>query len=379
MTIEEKARAYDKALKWMRELYPGLHGATKEDAEHYFPELRESEDERIRTFLHHTFTAQYLCKDKTGKWHGEPVTNILSYLEKQNHDGKKWITPAELNRLETLRYEAGYKAGFNVGVHSEAEKQKEQKSRDYCSVRDEFDLDGNLKQKDHFRDDTKMVELQDYSGLNDLERAIHRGFLSAGVENAPVTLIKETAKECLEQMKPSEINIRALLSADRLASAEMTGRLKERSEILENPEEYGLHKPSEWSEEDEKMIETICKEGDLKPSEQCWLKSLRPVKQEWSKKDEDKLYQVMEILLADKTVALRETPHCKALHEAYDEMLAWLKSLRPVSKESLQPHWKPSEEQMNVLRKLFIEGVKALTQTDYNTLNSIYLDLKKLI
>ena len=27
------------------------------------------------------------------------------------------------------------------------EKQKEQKPRDYCSVRDEFDLDGNLKQK----------------------------------------------------------------------------------------------------------------------------------------------------------------------------------------------------------------------------------------
>jgi hypothetical protein len=69
----------------------------------------------------------------------------------------------------------------------------------------------------------------------------------------------------------------------------------------------------------------------------AWLKSLRPVKQEWSKKDEDKLYQVMETLLADKTVALRDNPHCKALYEAYDEMIAWLKSIRP--------SWKPSEEQ----------------------------------
>lgn len=52
------------------------------------------------------------------------------------------------------------------------------------------------KQKDHFRDDTKMVEKQDYSGLNDLEQAIHRGFLSAGIENVPAAIIKETANEC---------------------------------------------------------------------------------------------------------------------------------------------------------------------------------------
>ena len=32
--------------------------------------------------------------------------------------------------------------------------------------------------------------------LNDLERAIHRGFLSAGAENVPITIIKETAQEC---------------------------------------------------------------------------------------------------------------------------------------------------------------------------------------
>ena len=45
MNYEEK---YKQALGWMRSLYKGLHGATKEDAEHYFPELKESEDERIR-------------------------------------------------------------------------------------------------------------------------------------------------------------------------------------------------------------------------------------------------------------------------------------------------------------------------------------------
>lgn len=39
------------------------------------------------------------------------------------------------------------------------------------------------------------------AGLSDFERAIHRGLLSAGVENVPVTIIKETAQECLRIVK----------------------------------------------------------------------------------------------------------------------------------------------------------------------------------
>lgn len=67
----------------------------------------------------------------------------------------------------------------------------------------------------------------------------------------------------------------------------------------------------------------------------AYLREHKPT--EWSEEDENKLHQVMEVLLADKTIALRENPHCKALHRAYDELLDWLKSLRP------QPHWKPDE------------------------------------
>lgn len=80
MTQEQKAKAYDEALERARVYFENENYTEMADV---FPELCESEDERIRTFLHHTFTAQYLCKDKTGKWHGEPVTNILAYLEKQ--------------------------------------------------------------------------------------------------------------------------------------------------------------------------------------------------------------------------------------------------------------------------------------------------------
>ena len=46
--MENYEQKYKAALGWMQSLYKGLHGATKEDAEHYFPELKESEGERIR-------------------------------------------------------------------------------------------------------------------------------------------------------------------------------------------------------------------------------------------------------------------------------------------------------------------------------------------
>ena len=43
MDYEKK---YKEALGWMQGMYGGLHGKTKEEAEKYFPELKESEDER---------------------------------------------------------------------------------------------------------------------------------------------------------------------------------------------------------------------------------------------------------------------------------------------------------------------------------------------
>ena len=48
LSIEQKAKRYDEALEWMRSVYPTMTGADKEDAGHFFPELKESEDERIR-------------------------------------------------------------------------------------------------------------------------------------------------------------------------------------------------------------------------------------------------------------------------------------------------------------------------------------------
>ena len=63
---------------------------------------------------------------------------------------------------------------------------------------------------------------------------------------------------------------------------------------------------------------------------------------------------------------------------SYDHEIAWLKSLRPVSKESLQPHWKPSEEQMEALK----DAVKLYKETHFERFHdrivSLYEQLTKL-
>ena len=102
MTQEEKAKAYDKAIERAKEYnFDGAKQVVKDLVTYIFPELKESEAERVRNFLHHTFTAEYLSEDKLSKWHGEPVANILAWLEKQNEQKPAtWSKEDEDYRLD---------------------------------------------------------------------------------------------------------------------------------------------------------------------------------------------------------------------------------------------------------------------------------------
>lgn len=139
----------------------------------------------------------------------------------------------------------------------------------------------------------------------------------------------------LEKQKSEEINVKALLTADRLAAAEMTGRLKERKDIVENPQKYGLkkqcrQKPAEWSEEDENMVRYIgnaitCKESAKYLEEKGvdmikahrWLESSRHQKQ-W--KPNEKQIKALRWVL-------QNIPYCTHKEEIY-ELLEQLKKLK---------------------------------------------------
>lgn len=206
------------------------------------------------------------------------------------------------------------------------------------------------KQKEHFRDDTKMVE-------------------------------QKSAENGVDVIRTS-----ALLAADRLASAEMTERLKERSEILENPEEYGLYKPAEWSEEDERIMDNCIeyiKASCLDASDlyECidWLKSLRP-------QPHKEIYQAAKHDLAIKFMHYLDknrpegkmclyNGECEDIDKAFKEG-DWAKIIRYIKK--YQPHWKPSEEQMEAMEFVIKDYREDNCIATANYLQEILDQIKKL-
>ena len=335
MDEKQKARAYDEALKRARRIKNG------EGDWHYsdlieigpalteiFPELAESEDEKIRKWIFNlvnnmsfeNLTASECAKNEEWK------KKVLAYLEKQKeqNDIPLMNGDADLYFDTWIQHNDTTKRGcFEEGIRYAQRLQKEQ----------------------------KPTEKQDYSGLNDLERAIHRGFLSVGVENVPVTIIKETALECLAQMKPAE-----------------------------------------WSEEDEKTIERLItrlnwityntRTNGTSPNitffdEIEWLKSLRP-------QPHKEIYQAAKHDLAIKFMNYLDdnrpegkmglsNGECEDIDKAFKEN-DWAKIERYIHKY----HWKPSEEQMDALNVLNCHGDLSYVGQQ-NQLISLYNDLKKLM
>lgn len=389
-TYEKK---YNEALAWMRELYPELHGATKEDAEHFFPELRESEDERIAEELIKALRgistglqyAIFLTEEKKQRW--------LAWLEKQKENPKNADSiPADCASNARCPYKIhgdedfigdikdtpAYHFGFDEGVRSEREKQKEPEKEELV-----YRLNGLMQEYINEAKDQEEEEHR-FKCYKLFWDALEDASYFEQKEHKPVECVTDAErKKGLDELTKFKCFASALSDMYNIIPSHSSLRPKD---IDWNNFCAGLltylkrNQPVEWSEEDERRIDAICEllenTSAIHPNYShrkliIWLKDLRPIKQEWSKKDEDKLYQVMETLLADKTVALRDTPNCKALHEAYDEMLAWLKSLRP--------SWKPSEEQMKALQCaiVFIEIRKA-SDYDISPLKSLYEHLKKL-
>lgn len=255
----------EQAIEIVKSQYPHDH-VMKTALGLLIPELRESEDERIRKAIQIALSLDS-AKGYLRSW-GISYEQADAWLEKQKYDRMKPIYDAResfesalekawndyhngyenVDKLEDDYVECAHAKGFREGYLFGIEKQKEQKHPNGCFTCDEYKkgyevgrLNGFTAGYNKAKKEQKPVEKQDYSGLNDLERAIHRGFLCVGVENVPVTIIKETAQECLAQMKPAEWS-------------EKDERILERA----------IHIIVEYSDIDEKESEII----------QKWLKSL---------------------------------------------------------------------------------------------------------
>ena len=87
MTIEEKAKAYDEALErakiWQNHLYDTNDKDYADELNYIFPELRESEDEKIRNTLIDYFDDANKADENPLQSYGIHTDKIIAWLEKQ--------------------------------------------------------------------------------------------------------------------------------------------------------------------------------------------------------------------------------------------------------------------------------------------------------
>lgn len=139
-------------------------------------------------------------------------------------------------------------------------------------------------------------------------------------------------------------------------------------------------KPAEWSEEDEMIATSIV--NVLKRFEhrgatdmkidwlQNKLKSLRPQpRQEWSEEDELHRRSIINTI----EMCMQDNDNAESVLGYYETDIAWLKSLhnRPKSSDT----WKPSEEQMEVLKEA-LETYKGFEE--YDVMIRLYEQLKSI-
>ena len=105
MDYKEK---YEKALEWMKSIYPTMQGSDKEDAEHYFPELAESEDEDEKMWRK---LMDHLDWHSNNRLTHEECDELRAWLEKQKEQQPaEWSEEDELMRtavIQTLKMFGG--------------------------------------------------------------------------------------------------------------------------------------------------------------------------------------------------------------------------------------------------------------------------------
>ena len=300
MTIEEKARAYDEALEVAKRNLEAIeecgegtsfaYEGFRNTLIHIFPELKESEDERIRKEL-----ICYFEKYPSIVIGPFNTKECIAWLEKQStpqvRTGLEWVNT--IDDACDKRYSEEYAHG------------------EYCHEQ---------SFKWGFQEGVDWLEKQ-----KGTEREIEGNYLCNG-EQKPVELEKEEKsrlmKKCVHRAYQQGYDTGFFMATTELE-----------------------HK-QEWSEEDESMrikcigiFETYCAEDASRLI--TWLKSIKDrvqPEQEWSEEDEER---------QEETIELLETliDHPKFRNYATTRCVDWLKSLRP------QKQWKPSEEQIKAVKE----------------------------
>jgi len=366
LSVEEKAQRYDEAIKRIENIKTGKCETTfmftEGLFEHIFPELAESEDEKIRKYLIKCVNENMFVKSYDD---GFDKHKVLAWLEKQG-ENNMGISEATKQKLED-------------NLNKALEKETPESWNEF--------LEGQGEQKTTDKVEPKFKVKYAGSEYNVLEVKDIAGITFYGIEDEPnhIDYVRPDHCEIIRGYGwfPNPTN-----PADK---CEGCNNAKGCVACVDGSEWAHIeeHNPA-WSEEDERMFDIIIsdlerhggKEGSCYSAEINWLKSLKDrvqpqPKQEWSEEEEEVLLKLTSFIedwdkIAKGKKSIQECTLWSSDEHLAERLLNFLNSLRPQNK------WKPSDEQMAT----FWDAICNLSQDGYkwiNDMKSIYQDLKKLM
>ena len=90
LSIEEKAKRYDEAIERAKEMIKAMTNiggvAKVDDIQYLFPELKESEDDRIRKWIRNELESKYVVDNIVNN---EMADKTLAWLEKHSSSQAK--------------------------------------------------------------------------------------------------------------------------------------------------------------------------------------------------------------------------------------------------------------------------------------------------
>ena len=439
MTIEKKAKAYDEALEIAKKNYDAAQDLCsgsqigvecfKKTLTYIFPELKESEDKRIREEI-----IEYLERTVPHHHRDEVLKSKewTAWLERQSechisHDDEIMIK-------QLTEY---FTTGHGLQNTNETVVEWLNDVKEKLEKRGEVESDNDDIEAEEKGIREAFNKIEDEKQCKQKPQRMISAEAKEAMYNKPADIAEpkceESKTKIFDAPTPFEDKLYAFVAACEFLAipSKIEFILEHSQEILDAArEQIGKEQKSAWSEEDQKIwseISDMLWEGYkqsgskfswdeirdwIKPKVGFFKYRIQPQpKQEWSEEDEVKINRIVACLenlnVADNDILLKDVDWLKSLRpqnnitdeelaqakkDAYNDALdkieyhsgeptfddGWSAAIWYLKKRNAQPQsrWKPSDEQMKAL----LSEVEAWTKgcPKQVILESLYQDLKKL-
>ncbi len=320
LSIEEKAKAYDKALKQGKQLkWANPYDTVGDMIDSIFPELKESEDGKIRKELVTFVKGMLECHDKPNAERDEKYESWLAWLEKQ---GEKESDPRKCILDELLVADNIYQMSMNDAMVEEAKA----KAIIALSNLEISKLLGFEKQGEQ-KIETDYIKLL----LDDIISIAER--TTSGNVSHNIATIKCNAKKIIdslekqgeEETKPLKGNWYMCINDYQFCEHDSLDFEKGKLYKSEKDGELTASDGGKWPFRD---IKNFFRKATHEEVEHCLLEKYGEQKPaEWSEEDEHIISKIIDKLSRFQMIVVGSESECCS------ELIEWLKSLRPQTKQ----------------------------------------------